>query len=279
MKPDFNRERAWWENKASGEELDAGDEPINRALRWREIERNLQGIRTIAEVGAAAGAFTVPLARRGYRVTHIDFSAPALELAKKKAGRTKNIDFVMANATNLKELNDRAFDLVLNMDGAISFCGKDAARSLRETCRICRKRLIVTVSNKAWMVPVWVSSTLLRFRKTVPAVNSMIESGFWHYDQHPHNKKIVPGYFGTLQAFLPEELSGLIKRQGFKIKSCRGIGSLANLCGKAFSDTIQKDKKLIKIFLDLCERYDREILPSGPGTRQRAGLMAIAERR
>ena len=38
------------------------------------------------------------------------------------------------------------------------------------------------------------------------------------------------------------------------------------------------DEVLFEQFLDLCERFDREILPDGPGTRQRAGLIAVAER-
>lgn len=279
MKPDFKKEQAWWEAKAAEEEKDLRDEFVNRALRWREIDRNLSGIKTIAEVGAASGAFTIPLAKRGYRVTHIDFSGPAIELAKKKAKGLKNIDFVRANATDLRMFGDRAFDLVLNMDGAISFCGKDAPRAIRETCRICRRKLLVTVSNKAWMVSRWLEATLKRFGKIVPAVESMAAHGFWHYDEHAHNKRIVPGYFGTLQAFLPEELSAFLRKNGFNVKLCAGLGSLANLCGKETLDYVKDNRRAMKPFLDLCEHFDRKIMPGGPGTHQRAGLMAVAMRR
>lgn len=279
MKPDFKKEQAWWEGKAEGEERDVGDEAINRALRWREIRRNLKGVKTIAEVGAAAGAFTIPLAKQGYKVTHIDFSAPAIALAKKKAKRLRNIEFVQANATDLRMLKNKSFDLVLNMDGAISFCGKDSAKSIEETCRICRKKLIVTVSNKAWMIPVWVATTLLKFKKVVPAAKTMIDDGFWHYNQHAHNKKTTPGYFGTLQAFLSSELSALIKKNGFQVNGCHGLGSLANLCGRDFVDSVNKDRKLLEAFLTLCEDFDRDTMPDGPGTKQRAGLIAIAERK
>jgi len=279
MKPNFKREQAWWEAKADGEERDLADEPINRALRWREIERNLKGVKTIAEVGAATGAFTIPLARLGYKVTHIDFSAPALKLAQKKAKALKNIEFVQANATDLHKFKAKAFDLVLNMDGAVSFCGKDAEKSIRETCRICRKKLIVTTSNKAWLIPVWLATTFPKFKKVVPAVKSMIDDGFWHYDQHQHNKKIVPSYFGTLKAFLPDELAKIIGRNGFNVKSCHGLGSLANLCGKDTVDFVKKDTRAFQTFLDLCEDFDCNVMPGGPGTKQRAGLIAIASRR
>lgn len=279
MKTDFKHERAWWEGKAEGEERDLADESINRALRWREIERNLKGVKTIAEIGAATGAFTIPLAKRGYKVTHVDFSAPALELARKKAKGLKNIEFVLANATALHILKAKAFDLVLNMDGAVSFCGKDAEKAIKETCRICRKKLIITASNKAWLIPVWVATTFPKFKKVVPAVKSMIEDGFWHYDQHRHNKKIVPGYFGTLKAFLPDELARAIGRNSFNVKSCRALGSLANLCGKDTVDFAKQHPTAFQTFLDLCEDFDQNIMPHGPGTKQRAGLIAIAERR
>jgi hypothetical protein len=35
---------------------------------------------------------------------------------------------------------------------------------------------------------------------------------------------------------------------------------------------------LFNEFCDLCERYDREVLPEGPGTSARAGLIAVAQR-
>ena len=40
MKPDFKRERDWWDEKDAVEERDLSDEAINRALRWRETERH-----------------------------------------------------------------------------------------------------------------------------------------------------------------------------------------------------------------------------------------------
>ena len=51
---------------------------INRALRWREIERHLDGVQNILEIGAATGRFSIPLARRGFEVTHFDFSTKML---------------------------------------------------------------------------------------------------------------------------------------------------------------------------------------------------------
>jgi hypothetical protein len=57
-----------------------------------------------------------------------------------------------------------------------------------------------------------------------------------------------------------------------------GLGSLANLCGPEAVQRAQVDEALFWEFVELCDRYDREILPDGPGTRERAGLILVAER-
>ena len=52
-------------------------------------------------------------------------------------------------------------------------------------------------------------------------------------------------------------------------------------CIGSREDTVQQvlgNEALTEEFLDICEYYDAHILPEGPETRQRAGLIAIAER-
>jgi ubiquinone/menaquinone biosynthesis C-methylase UbiE len=159
-KVDFDREKQWWDAKSPQEELDRADECINRALRWREIERHLEGVSTILDVGGGTGAFSIPLAGRGFRVTHLDLSSAMLEAARLKAQGVRGIRFLEGNAADLSQFPDRSFDLVLNMDGAISFCGSRAGEAIKESCRVCRRKLIVTVSHRAQMVAVWVASSL-----------------------------------------------------------------------------------------------------------------------
>lgn len=194
MEVDFNRERAWWDAKAPKEEQDLADEAVNRALRWREIERHLAGVHTVLDVGAGTGAFSIPLARRGFAVTHVDFSPAMLALARRKAevysrggshaAGLQNLGFVEANAVALP-FPGRSFDLVLNMDGAISFCGSLAEQALQETCRVTRKMLILTVSHQAWMIPIWVSASVKVTGRLVPAVEAMFDRGKWHQGQFP----------------------------------------------------------------------------------------------
>jgi hypothetical protein len=106
----------------------------------------------------------------------------------------------------------------------------------------------------------------------------MFDRGYWHYEEHAQNREIVDPYFGTIQAYTPETLSALVADCGFDILRCTGIGSLANLCGRAVWETIQEKPALMQEFLTLSDRFDKEIMPGGPGTQQRAGLILVGQR-
>jgi len=281
MRVNFGRERKWWDAKAPREERELSDESVNRALRWREIERHLADVKTVLDIGGGTGAFSIPLARRGFSVTHLDFSPAMLDIARQKARGLDNIRFVEANATDLSQFADRSFDLVLNLDGAISFCGDQADRAALETCRVAAKKLIITVSHRAWMIPIWIEASLKVASRILPAVDAMFEDGGWHQDEFPDNPSMSKGctddYFGSFKAFLPDELKNLLESAGMTVIRIGGIGSLANFCGSRAVENAMKDPQLRNEFLDLCDRFDTNILPNGPGTKERAGLIAIAQ--
>jgi SAM-dependent methyltransferase len=281
MDIDFQIEREWWNLKADREERDTGDESVNRALRWREIERNLAGVRTVLDIGAATGAFSIPLARRGLEVTHVDLSPAMLDLARQKADDLPNLHIVEGNSTDLRAFPDRSFDLVLNMDGAISFCGSRAIDAINEACRLTARKLILTVSHRACMIPVFIGSSISDAGKLLPAVQSMFNNGQWHQDEFPSNaeltKRNTGGRFAPLKAFLPGDLKAVLEQAGMRVLRVGGLGSLAYLCG---ADVVRKAAANADVwneFLNLCDRFDAEILPDGPGTQDRAGLIAVAE--
>jgi SAM-dependent methyltransferase len=280
---DFEREKQWWGAKASKEERDLADESINRALRWREIDRHLDGVRTILDIGAATGAFSIPLAKRGVHVTHLDFSPEMLAIAQERARGLPNIDFIEESSSDLSRYPDRHFDLVLNLDGAISFAGSKALAAIRETCRVARKTAIITVSHRARMTVVWADASVIKTAQLGLAAEAMISRGEWHQDQFPSNAALAEGvtqnYLGSLKAFLPAELRGILESAGMEVLRCGGLGSLAGLCDPQTLRAVAEDGVLLESFLAMCERFDREILPEGPGTRQRAGLIAVARRR
>lgn len=167
----------WWNSIVDIEENDLDDEMINRLLRWKEIRRNLKGVNTILDIGGATGAFSIPLAKEGFEVTYVDISPSMLEVAREKARGLSNIKFVEADASNLHMFQDNQFDLVLNMDGAISFSGENAGKVISESCRVTKNKIIVIVSNKACMIATWINYSLKSFNSFTPAVYEMFKNG------------------------------------------------------------------------------------------------------
>jgi hypothetical protein len=110
----------------------------------------------------------------------------------------------------------------------------------------------------------------------------MMKRGEWHQEQFPDNKVLAEGvtqnYLGPLKAFLPNELRKILEGEGMRVLRCGGIGSLAGLCDPQALLRAAGDSALLESFLSLCEQFDSQILPDGPGTRQRAGLIAVAQR-
>lgn len=281
MKVNWEREKEWWDAKAPKEEEDLGDELVNRALRWREIEQNLDGIKTVLDVGCGQGKFAIPLAKRGFFITCLDISPVILDIARNKAKGRKNITFIEGNAIDMSQFTDRSFDLVLATDGAISFCGPEAEKAVTESCRVTKKKLIMSVLSRARMVQLCAESSLVLSGKLLKAVYEFMDTGLWHQEQFPENKIFTKGlthdYLGTMKAFTPSELRAIFDKTNMRILRLGALSSLANTFEKKTIEQIFKDNVLSKEFIDLADRFDKEILPEGTGARQRCGLIAVAE--
>jgi hypothetical protein len=131
------------------------------------------------------------------------------------------------------------------------------------------------------MAAVLVSSSIRVLGHVGDAAEYVLEKGEWHQEQFAENTILSMGmtqnYMGSLRAFLPYELRQFLNEHGMKILRCGGLGSLANFCGSETIEAVLKDERQFQKFLDYCEYYDLEVLPDGPGTRQRAGLIAVTE--
>lgn len=281
MKVDWQRERSWWDAKAPKEEEDQGDEIINRALRWREIEHHLDGVKTILDLGCGHGRFAIPLAKRGFTVTCVDISPVMLDIARKKAEGIKNIIFTEGNIANLSQFTDRSFDLVLAMDGAISFCGAHAETAIMESCRVAGKTIIMTIFHRARMVQVVTDASLKITGKILPAVQEMIKTGIWDQNQFPDNNLLAKGctqdYFGVQKAFTQSELKAILERTNMHILRLGGIGTLSENSNREALEKLKKHKTQFNEFLDIAEYFDKEVFPEGKGTQNRCGLIAVAE--
>lgn len=130
------------------------------AVRKRKRRRSdgydqQKNIRTVME-RAGCGRFSILLAKQGCRVPHFDISQPMINKAKELAGKEGVLDritFVKGALEHLGAYKDRAFDLVISIDAPVSYTYPNQERVIGELVRICRKRIMLSVSSRLGYYP------------------------------------------------------------------------------------------------------------------------------
>lgn len=273
----------FWDEMSQVEEVDYDDEMINRLLRFKAIQCHLPGVRKILDVGAATGAFSIPLARMGFDVVHLDLSDEMIKAAKDKAANLTNIRFVKQDAACLDVFEDNEFDLVLCFDGAISFSGRKAGNVISEICRV-GKKVMLSVSSKSCMTATWLNYCLTKLNRIHPSVKDMMETGYFSKDNYDDAEELTS--IAELKAYDVDELRDVLDKNGMNVLECRSIGSLTHLYlmhlyrQNTANGVYEKINAIStdKDFLEICDYYDKFVMPNGMGSFRRAGLFAIAEK-
>ena len=98
------------------EDLRLREHQLEYDLTWRYLNQYLPTDGSVLEIGAGTGRYSEDLAKRGYAVTAVDLSAALIERATKRLaerGVAANARFVVADARDLSDVNERNFDAVL----------------------------------------------------------------------------------------------------------------------------------------------------------------------
>jgi ubiquinone biosynthesis O-methyltransferase len=85
-------------------------------LEEKKIKNYLPKVKDkeVLDLGCGTGRYSIPLAKKGAKVTGIDFTRGMLDIAKKKAKEEKlNIEFKQGDIT--KYASDKKFDLIISM--------------------------------------------------------------------------------------------------------------------------------------------------------------------
>lgn len=175
----FEKHEEFWNIISEIEEVDYDDEMINRLLRFKAIQSHLHNVKRILDIGAATGAFSIPLAKMGYDVVHLDLSDEMIRIAKENAEGLDNIEFIKRNAVNLDIFETDEFDLVLCFDGAVSFSGRRAGDVISEACRV-GKKVMMSVSSKACMTATWLNYSMTKLGRIHPSVKAMMTEGYFN---------------------------------------------------------------------------------------------------
>ena len=84
MRDDTGDIRQFYDDSVEKENTRLERHQLEHDMTWRYLDKYLPRRGKILEIGCATGAYTIPLAKRGYYVTAVDFAAKEVELCEKK---------------------------------------------------------------------------------------------------------------------------------------------------------------------------------------------------
>jgi len=292
-------ERMW--NQSDKGELEAAreqtfiDDIVQKSHIEKELLQSLDGIETAFDGGAGSGRFSILLAKHGVKVTHFDISQPMIDKAREIAEREgviDNITFVKGKLEDLSAYADKSFDLVMSFDAPISYTYPNQEKVIGELVRICRKRILISVSSRLGSLP-YLANPLQKnqfildkdskdawVQWCISAREQMIE-GF-SFNKENVLKAYGTGFLGDIEEaktaydrgeapwcityhFMPKELEDILKGFGVKNITLTGPGAYARTIPNEILVKIMNDPKQREDFLEVCHMYDSNPYVCGMG--------------
>lgn len=270
------------------------DDIIQKSHLEKEILFNLDGIKTVFDGGAGCGRFSILLAKCGCEVTHYDISQPMIDKAKElaeKEGVLDKITFVKGALEDLRNFEDKLFDMVISFDAPVSYTYPNQERVIGELTRICRKRIMISVSSRLGYLPylanpIQKNQFILDKNCDDPFVKWCMDhkenaiAGF-SFDKDAAMKLWTDGLMGgddeiaeyenggtpwcITYTFMPDELKNILERFGVKNIKMAGPGAYARTIPNELLVKIMNDPKQCADFLDFCYHYDANPFVCGMG--------------
>jgi len=165
----------------------------------------------ILDAGSGAGFFGVDFAALGHRVTLVDLSLPALNLARNRSRERKCSDKILTLAGDVEylPLQPESFDVVVCM--FVFSHLNDPGRALGELRRVFRKggRVIVNFENKMWhVIAAGLCERYDEAMSLLTAKNPVVKA----YDTLP-----------PVRLYSVKDVEELCLSQGLKINSLTGV--------------------------------------------------------
>lgn len=270
------------------------DDIIQKSHLEKEILSNLDGIKTVFDGGAGCGRFSILLAKCGCEVTHYDISQPMIDKAKElaeKEGVLDKITFVKGALEDLRNFEDKLFDMVISFDAPVSYTYPNQERVIGELIRICRKRIMISVSSRLGYLPylanpIQKNQFILDKNCGDPFVKWCMDHkenaiADFSFDKEAAIKLWTDGLMGgddeieeyenggtpwcITYTFMPDELKNILERFGVKNIKMAGPGAYARTIPNELLVKIMNDPKQRADFLDFCYHYDTNPFVCGMG--------------
>jgi ubiquinone/menaquinone biosynthesis C-methylase UbiE len=268
----------FWDARVDREESRERDNPrkrIHTDLLWRLVDRSVPSSGgTVLDAGAGTGRFSLPLASRGFRVTHFDISPKMIERASATADRDGlMLTFTQGDIVDLSRFPDGAFDLVLCLDSPLSFCYPHQAKALAELVRVCRKSMVLCVTSRLGAIMEGgIAFDLRHFGKPNTVWNVFRTGDLIVTAELQKLQSIMPSF----HAFSVEELEGMLTEHGLKIESIMAPGALAGSVPPDILATLIDKVDAYREFLDFEEQFDTQRTVLGTSVSGAGGLAVTA---
>jgi SAM-dependent methyltransferase len=123
---------------------------ISYAIHRRILLECARSSMRVLDIGSGPGRFAIDLARLGCEVTLADLSPTQLQLARQRLDQERLLGHVAGfhqiDVTDMRMLDDSAFDLVVCYGGVVSYARDRYAAALAELRRVVRTSGVVLVS-------------------------------------------------------------------------------------------------------------------------------------
>ena len=270
------------------------DDIIQKSHIEKELLSHLDGIKTVFDGGAGCGRFSILLAKHGLEVTHFDISQPMINKARElaeKEGVLDKIIFVKGALEDLKDFKEKSFDMVISFDAPVSYTYPNQEMVIGELIRICRKRIMISVSSRLGYLP-YLSNPIQKNQFILddacedPFVKWCIDNKTNAIDSFRFSKEAViklwkEGLMGgdseiaeyenggvpwcITYTFMPDELEAILRHYGVKNIKLAGPGAYARTLPNELLVKIMKDSGQRSEFLDFCHCYDSNPFVCGMG--------------
>ena len=252
MRDDIDDIRDYYDSGTDDEPSRLDHQQLERDMTLRYFQAYLPAHGRLLEIGAAAGAYTLWLAQRGYRVVAVDMSEKLHDECKQRlaeAGLESDVDCRIADARDLSSLPEKDFDAVLLMGPLYHLVLRDdRIKALREACRRLKPGgLFVSalisrfgiMSHLIRHVPQWVENQA--------EVRSVLEQG-----RRPEGapKGGFRGYFVTV-----DEVAPLHEEVGLETLVVAGIEPAISADDESYNRLVGAQREL---WLDLLYELSRE---------------------
>jgi ubiquinone/menaquinone biosynthesis C-methylase UbiE len=169
----------------------------------------------VLDIGGGPGRYSIWLAQQGYRVTLADLSPELLDVAREKAGEAGvGLDAVVeANATDLSQFGDGAFDAVLCMGPFYHLIEEtDRTQAASELGRVLKPggTVFAAFLNRLQTLRVAVNQDIPFF---TPYTADMIKR--YHYTG-VLDWQGIPGTFNLAYLFWPRDIAPFMESAGFE---------------------------------------------------------------